>query len=279
VRFDPPDQLRLSMGSGFKYLMDSIAVGDGKADQSSNLTRYYAESGTPPGVFLGVGLADLDGGNGVDHGSQVGEEQLQNMLGLIVDPVSGEALGTAPRRKAASVTKRLQDRVARLSTDLTGEERAAEGRRIEAEERARQHKQPATVAGFDLTFSPSKSVSLAWALADQGTKAVIYECHRRAIDYTLAYAERNVFHSWSGKDGVVQEDVSGVVAAAFTHYDSRSGDPQLHDHVVVWNKAKSVSDGQWRALDSRGLFKQVVTLGVMHEGVLADMLTDALGVG
>ncbi|MGH8996386.1 MAG: MobF family relaxase, partial [Acidimicrobiales bacterium] len=63
------------------------------------------------------------------------------------------------------------------------------------------------------------------------------------------------------------------------HYDSRSGDPQLHDHVVVWNRAKSQSDGQWRTLDSRGLFKQVVTLGVMHEGVLADMLTDALGVG
>ncbi len=270
---------RLSMGSGFKYLMDSIAVGDGKPDQTSSLTRYYAESGTPPGVFLGAGLAALDGGNGVEYGSQVSEEQLQNMLGLIVDPVSGDPLGAAPRRKGASVARRIEDRVARLSAALTDEERQAEVGRIEAEEQARQHKQAATVAGFDLTFSPSKSVSVAWALADQGTKAVIYECHRRAIDYTLAYAERNVFHSRSGKDGVVQEDVIGVVAAAFTHYDSRSGDPQLHDHVVVWNKAKSQSDGQWRTLDSRGLFKQVVTLGVMHEGVLADMLTDALGVG
>jgi len=242
---------RLSMGSGFKYLMDSIAVGDGKPDQTSNLTRYYAESGTPPGVFLGAGLAHLDGGNGVEHGSQVSEEQLQNMLGLIVDPVSGEALGAVPRRKAASAARRVDARVSRLPADFTDEERAAEVVRIEAEEQARQIKQAATVAGFDLTFSPSKSVSVAWALADQGTKAVIYECHRRAIDYTLAYAERNVFHSRSGKDGVVQEDVTGVVAAAFTHYDSRSGDPQLHDHVVVWNKAKSVSDGQWRTLDSR----------------------------
>jgi len=269
---------RLSMGSGFKYLMDSIAVGDGKPDQTSNLTRYYAESGTPPGVFLGAGLADLDGGNGVEVGSQVSEEQLQNMLGLIIDPVSGEVLGAAPRRKAPSVTSRVEDRVARLPVDLTDEGRVAEVVRIEAEEQARQIKQAATVAGFDLTFSPPKSVSVAWALADQGTKAVIYECHRRAIDYTLAYAERHVFHSRSGKDGVVQEDVTGVVATAFTHYDSRSGDPQLHDHVVVWNKAKSQSDGRWRTLDSRGLFKQVVTLGVMHEGVLADTLADALGV-
>ena len=40
---------RLSMGAGFKYLMESIAVGDGAAQQSSTLTRYYTESGTPPG--------------------------------------------------------------------------------------------------------------------------------------------------------------------------------------------------------------------------------------
>jgi len=270
---------RLSMGSGFKYLMDSIAAGDGKAGHTSSLTRYYAESGTPPGVFLGAGLVDLDGGNGVEHGSQVTEEQLYNMLGLIVDPISGEPLGAAPRRKTPTATSRAEARVARLPASLTVERRAAEVSRIEADERSRRHTRAAPVAGFDLTFSPSKSVSVAWALADQGTKAVIYECHRRAIEYTLGYAERNVFHSRSGKDGVVQEDVTGVVAAAFTHYDSRSGDPQLHDHVVVWNKARSLSDGRWRTLDSRGLFKQVVTLGVMHEGVLADMLSEALGVG
>ena len=69
------------------------------------------------------------------------------------------------------------------------------------------------------------------------------------------------------------------MAAAFTHCDTRSGDPQLHDHVVVWNRAKSVSDGEWRTLDSRGLFKSVVTISEMHQGVLADMLTQALGVG
>ena len=99
------------------------------------------------------------------------------------------------------------------------------------------------MAGFDLTFSPSKSVSVAWALADRDTKAQIYACHRRAIEVVLTYAEREVFHSRSGTNGVVQEDIEGVVAAAFTHWDSRAGDPQLHDHVVVANRARSVSDG------------------------------------
>ena len=44
-----------------------------------------------------------------------------------------------------------------------------------------------------------------------------------------------MFSSRSGAGGVVQEDIRGVVAAAFDHWDSRSGDPQLHTHVVVMN--------------------------------------------
>ena len=48
----------------------------------------------------------------------------------------------------------------------------------------------APVAGFDLTFSPSKSISVVWALADEETRAVIYECHEQAIKYVISYAER-----------------------------------------------------------------------------------------
>lgn len=88
-----------------------------------------------------------------------------------------------------------------------------------------------------------------------------------------------MFHSRSGKEGIVQEDVEGIVAAAFRHYVSRAGDPQLHDHVVLWNRARSVSDGRSRTLDSRGLYKQVVTLSEVYDDVLSDLLTETLGVG
>jgi hypothetical protein len=60
----------MSLGSGYRYLMESVAAGDGavghRSDRSSNLTRYYAESGTPPGVFMGAGLAALDEGRGIE---------------------------------------------------------------------------------------------------------------------------------------------------------------------------------------------------------------------
>jgi len=230
---------RISLGGGYRYLMDSVAAGDGAAERSNGLARYYASSGTPPGVFLGAGLAELDGRRGVEAGSQVTEGHLEAMLAGLADPITGEPLGSAPKAPRGSVP----------------------------------------VAGFDLTFSPSKSVSVAWALADEGTKAVIYECHRRAVAYVIGYAETEVFHSRSGTNGIVEEDISGVVGAAFTHWTSRADDPQLHDHVVVWNRAKSLSDGKWRTLDSRGIFKATTTLSELHQGVLSDLLTEALGVG
>ena len=229
---------RISLGGGFRYLIDSVARGDGETEPSSSLAAYYAESGTPPGVFLGSGLADLDGGKGLEPGSQVSEEHLWNMLVACSDPVSGETVGSLPRTSGS-----------------------------------------APVAGFDLCFSPPKSFSVLWALADDETRDVIADCHRQAIDYVISYAEKEVFHSRSGKNGIVEEDISGVIAASFTHFTSRSDDPQLHSHVVVWNRGKSLSDGKWRTLDSRAIFKATTTLSELHQGVLSDLLTSALGLG
>ena len=270
---------RMSLGSGYRYLMESVAVGDGPKQAPSDLVAYYSESGTPPGIFLGAGLAGLADGLGVEKGSPVSEEHLLRMLGLCADPVTGRPLGRAPNRAAASVQNRIAERVAVILAGSTPGERAAMVARIEAEEHGRSGRMRPPVAGFDLTFSPSKSVSAAWALADPATKAIIYDCHRRAIDIVLAFAEAEVFHSRSGTDGVVEEDIVGVIAAAFTHWDSRAGDPQLHDHVIVLNRAQSVSDGRWRTLDSRGLYKAVIVLSEMHQGVLSDLLTEALGWG
>lgn len=86
-----------------------------------------------------------------------------------------------------------------------------------------------------------------------------------------------MFRSRSGHAGLVEEDVAGVVAASFTHWSSRAQDPQLHDHVVVWNRARSVSDGKWRTLDSRAIFKATTTLSEAHHGILSDLLTAELG--
>ncbi|HET9059424.1 MAG TPA: relaxase domain-containing protein, partial [Acidimicrobiales bacterium] len=87
---------RLSLGAGYRYLMESIAAGDGRAEHSSSLTRYYAESGTPPGVFLGRGLAQLGDGQGIAVGAEVSEEHLYRMLGECADPLTGDPVGRRP---------------------------------------------------------------------------------------------------------------------------------------------------------------------------------------
>jgi len=98
---------RMSLGAGYRYLMSSVARADGSGHAASALTRYYAQSGTPPGRFLGRGLAGLDNGNGVAVGSTVTEEYLFRMLGMLQDPITGEQLGRPPaRRGAGSVDSR-----------------------------------------------------------------------------------------------------------------------------------------------------------------------------
>lgn len=96
------------------------------------------------------------------------------------------------------------------------------------------------VAGFDLTFSPVKSVSALWAVADQATAAAIERAHNAAVADALAFIERRALFTREGRGGVRQVEVRGLVATAFTHRDSRAGDPDLHTHVAVTNKVQTV---------------------------------------
>jgi hypothetical protein len=116
---------RMSLGSGYRYLMESVAVSDGARAQSSNLTAYYAELGTPPGVFLGAGLAGLDDGRGVAAGSLVTEDHLFNLLGICADPITAEPLGRQPNHSPASLAKRIAQRVEGIPQATTEAERGA----------------------------------------------------------------------------------------------------------------------------------------------------------
>ena len=126
---------------------------------------------------------------------------------------------------------------------------------IEAEETQRGTRR--AVAGFDYTFSVPKSVSVLWGVADAGTQALIAQAHHEAIAEVVDFMEREVAATRTGytaADGAVaQVDVTGLIATAFDHYDSRAGDPQLHTHVVISNKAKTTLDGKWRSLDGSAL--------------------------
>lgn len=269
---------KLSPGAGYRYLLKSVAAGDGNRSLSSPLTRYYAEAGTPPGYWLGSGLSALGGGR-IKAGGQVGEAQLALLIGSGRDPVTGDQLGRA-FPESRSLKDRVTARVADLPHDLEGVERDAAVDRITAEEVESGSRRP--VAGFDFTFSVSKSVSVLWAVADADTQAMIVEAHHAAVAEVIDYFEREVAATRTGvsngNGAVAQVAVEGVAAAAFDHYDSRAGDPQLHTHVVVSNKVRTVLDGRWRSLDSRPVHASVTALSAHYNAVLADRLSGTFGV-
>jgi conjugative relaxase-like TrwC/TraI family protein len=133
------------------------------------------------------------------------------------------------------------------------------------------------VAGYDLTFSPVKSVSTLWAIATPEVAAVIEQAHVEAVAGTLAWLEDHATYTRIGRNGVAQVEVRGLIAAAFTHRDSRAGDPDLHTHVAISNKVQTL-DGRWLALDGRPIYKNKVAASERYNARLEALLVDRLGV-
>ncbi|MFC5175089.1 MobF family relaxase [Nocardioides taihuensis] len=268
---------KMSAGEGYKYLLRSVVAGDSNRSLSTPLTRYYAEAGTPPGIWMGSGVAEFGAGE-LAVGTTVSEPQLVLLIGQGRDPITGDQLGTAFQRFATH-KQRVDEREASLNPHLSDEERGQLVDEIEAEEMAKGA-QTAT-AGFDYTFSVPKSVSVLWGVADAGSQALIVDAHHQAVTEVLAMLQREVAVTRAGsnaRDGAsAHHDVVGVAATAYDHWDSRAGDPQLHTHVVVSNKVRTVFDGRWRSLDSRPMFASVVALSEHYNAVLADILQRSFG--
>jgi conjugative relaxase-like TrwC/TraI family protein len=137
--------------------------------------------------------------------------------------------------------------------------------------------QTQTVAGYDLTFSPVKSVSTLWAVADPAVAAAIERAHQAAVQDALTFIEKHALFTRTGPQGIRQVNVRGLVATAFTHRDSRAGDPDLHTHVAVANKVQTL-DGRWLSIDGRVLFKANVAASETYNTALEQHLRDTLGV-
>jgi conjugative relaxase-like TrwC/TraI family protein len=91
------------------------------------------------------------------------------------------------------------------------------------------------VAGFDLTFSAPKSVSVVFALGDRNARGAVRDAHDGAAREAIAYLEVSAAAVRRGHGGARVEPASGLIGAAFWHRTSRVGDPQLHTHVLVAN--------------------------------------------
>lgn len=256
--------------NAWSYLYETVAAEHG-ADRSGDKASYYFSEGTPPGIWRGKGLASTR----LTEGELAKEAHLARLFGEGKDPKSEEQLGKA-FAEVEPLEKRINARAKQLPPTLTADELASEYDRIVQEELARKDKQ--SVAGFEFVFSPPKSVSAWWALADPSMKERIRDAHQAAITATIEKLETDIVRTRTGIDGVAQEHVKGIIAATFDHWDSREGDPQLHTHMLVSNRVQA-ADGKWRTIDSRwSLMPAVATAGAYYDSALMDELSNHFGV-
>ena len=232
-----------------EYYLSTIAVGDTAASRK-HLTNYYTSSGDPAGTWFGQGLTGISRSNE----QTVTKHDARAVYEDIAHPDTNNPLGKRPMQK----------------TD------GPQGAKTPSQKPVRKQTREA-VAGFDLTFSAPKSVSALWAVADTATQATIHQAHQDAVRNTLTWLENNVIQSRAGDGGIAKAQVQGIIASLFDHFDSRTGDPQLHTHAVLSNRVQRAADGAWVTLDSYALHKWVVTASEMYNATLFDELAKTAG--
>lgn len=117
-------------------------------------------------------------------------------------------------------------------------------------------------AGWDLTFSAPKSVSVVWGLADKDIASRIEAAHAKAVSAAMLFMQDKAGFVRVGKEGAVNEPAR-LVAAMFQHGTSREGDMQLHTHGFVFNQGLR-ENGEWAALDSSGFYTWKMAAGAAY---------------
>jgi len=283
-----------------------IREGSWQQSRPSPAAAYYTQAGKgpeyyssaagmggmePSGTWTGAGCPEL----GLAIGAAVDPAVFIPLFGEHTDPRDGARLGRA--------MSRYRDWRAGYEEALKAEPEATAERRAELRDEAKAQVRQA-VPYFDVTFSPSKSITLLhasfmanmsaaldrgnlqeagyWATAADDAWDCVSAGSQAMLDYLQEHAgyTRSGYHrgSASGVSSGRWEDAHEWVIASFRQHTSRSGDPQLHVHNVILNRVRRERDGQWRTLDGKALYRERAAAAAQGALVMENALTNALGV-
>lgn len=299
---------------GYAYFRSQTLTGDHTRLRGEDLGQALERTGLPVGQWVGSGAARLgvagpvaerqlaalfgeglhpDADRIVAERTAAGDSAAQALraaklgpafghytrsaTGELLDAAVQSAARTAGRALSAAEEKALREREA---TRLFSEdyrrlpEDGAELRRYLAK-KLRPDRQP--VAAFDYVFTAPKTVSVLWALGDEATSSAVEQAHEQAVLATVAWLEGNAL---SVRSGAAHLDVTGgLVGARFRHFDSRLGDPLLHDHVLIANVGQVVDEqgrARWRRLDGTLLYGQMVAASEFYNQKVMENVCAAL---
>ena len=132
-------------------------------------------------------------------------------------------------------------------------------------------------AGWDLTLTAPKTVSLLWAASDPEARAQLEAIHAAAVEEALGFlCAEELVQVRLGAGGHRREAPAGVMVGRFDHYTSRAGDPNCHTHCVVINAAVA-KDKKPRTLEPERLYQWQLVVGSAYRAALAERLVGELG--
>jgi conjugative relaxase-like TrwC/TraI family protein len=291
---------KLTAGDGYTYLLRQVANGDEQRHRGQDAADYYTARGNPPGRWAGRGAELL----GV-AGQEVTEAQMKALYGSGLHPHADaiirayleqhiradmtweQVLAVAARAEHQARLgmpfpeyRAIEPFLGRVAARVIATGQAdgrlaspAETRKIQTQEARRRR---AAVAGFDVVFAPVKSAALVWALDERPeVRAAVRAAHDAARDAALGMLEDHAAFTRTGRNGIAQLATNGLTMAVFDHYDSRAGEPNLHTHVAISNKVQG-TDGIWRALDARPLYRITVAASEFYNTRFEIELTNRL---
>ncbi|KAJ3047905.1 hypothetical protein HK102_012807, partial [Quaeritorhiza haematococci] len=121
--------------------------------------------------------------------------------------------------------------------------------------------------GEDCTFSAPKTVSLAFAMADDPLRDAIRAKHLSAVKQALDFLEAEAGFARVGAQGQRLAKVP-LLFALFEHATSRAMDPQLHTHALLINLTRH-PDGRYTAIDPSHVYKFQMAAGAIYRVALA----------
>ena len=152
--------------------------------------------------------------------------------------------------------------------------RSADGKTELVQNVGDEHRQ----CGWDLTFSAGKSISVAWAVADERQRNLIEAAHETAVKRALDYLQAEAVWTRRGKGSLHREQVHKLIFALFQHGTSRANDPQLHTHCLLLNLAVR-EDGTTGSILTKEVFRLKMIAGLIYRQELGRQLAEQLGFG
>ena len=132
---------KLTAGSGYDYLTRQVAALDATEKGPLGLASYYTERGKTPGVWMGSGIAGIDG---LTPGDMVTAEQMQALFGAGLHPLAAQR---QQQLQGPDLTKRDYTDVTRLGAPFKVYEPDVSPFRVEVAKRMAALNQAAGLPG------------------------------------------------------------------------------------------------------------------------------------